>query len=69
MERTVLDLIRAEMGGKSGAAFAKEIGLTQSHFSKILRGEMGIGRKTAARLAKKYPSWRDALYAELLEVA
>lgn len=62
-------LLRECMDGKTQEQFCDEMGIEQSHLSRLLSGDRRPGVRTARILGARFPKLRPVLADILLEVA
>lgn len=51
----IQDRLRELQGEKTQSEFAAEIGIDQSTLSRLMRGEIALGRRTAQMLCRRFP--------------
>ena len=55
MSQSFLDQVRKLQNGLSHREFAASLGLSESFWSRVRRGESGLGLKTQLRILKRHP--------------
>ena len=61
-ERHLLDILKVRQAGLHflDVPFAKEIGISQGHWSLVKSGQRNIGRRMAAKVLRRFPElWRE----------
>lgn len=69
MERAdglVPTVLRLRMGARSQRAFARELGISESLLSRVLRGQRVLGPRAAGLVAARYPELRGPLGQAML---
>lgn len=53
---------RQAQAGLTDPAWARFLGITQSHWWRMRHGQRGIGRRVARRIVTRYPELRNDLH-------
>jgi len=64
---TLIDELKARQGERSQLDFAEnELGISQSHLSRIYSGDKKIGLESLRKIVRRYPELRNEVIAFLL---
>lgn len=62
---TLIEALEAKRGDLSISVFAKQLGMDQSHYWRILHGERQIGAQMLKAILATFPDLRDVVMGEL----